>query len=260
MLKYEYFCTLKGKIILTTLKKIDIMKMKLNLFVLLAGLILFVASCKQKSTADENLAPGVRKATVEEVIQTSNYSYVRISENGNENWIAITRQEVEKGKSYYYMPGIEMNNFVSKELKRTFPSILFVDKFSDQPIVAKITVADSAKGKQEAIQKEGIKVEVAKGGISIAELYANKEKYAGKTVKISGEVVKYSADIMKMNWVHIQDGTSSDGSFDLTITTNDVTKVGDVVTFEGTVTLKKDFGAGYFYEVIVENAKLLTNM
>ena len=236
------------------------MKMKLNLFVLLACLILFAASCKQKSAADENLAPGVRKATVEEVIQTSNYSYIRISENGNENWIAITRQEVEKGKSYYYVPGIEMYNFVSKELKRTFPSILFVDKFSDQPIVAKITVADSAKGKQEAIQKEGVKVEVAKGGISIAELYTNKEKYAGKTVKISGEVVKYSADIMKMNWVHIQDGTSSNGSFDLTITTNDVTKVGDVVTFEGTVTLKKDFGAGYFYKVIVENAKLLTNM
>jgi hypothetical protein len=65
---------------------------------------------------------------------------------------------------------------------------------------------------------------------------------------------------MKTNWVHIQDGTRTDNSFDLTITTNDVTKVGDVVTFEGTVTLKKDFGAGYFYEVIVENGKLITQM
>ena len=237
------------------------MKMKLNLFILLAGIIMIAAvSCKPKTTADENLAPGVKKATVEEVIQTSKYSYLRISENGNENWIAITRQEVEKGKSYYYIPGIEMNNFVSKELKRTFPSILFVDKFSDQPIVAKITVADSAKGKQEAVAKEGIKVEPAKGGITIAELYANKDKYAGKSVKISGEVVKYSADIMNTNWVHIQDGTKSGESFDLTITTNDATKVGDVVTFEGTVSLKKDFGAGYYYEVIVEKAKLLTNM
>jgi hypothetical protein len=65
---------------------------------------------------------------------------------------------------------------------------------------------------------------------------------------------------MNTNWVHIQDGTKSNNDFDLTVTTNDVTKVGDVVTFEGTVSLKKDFGAGYFYEVIVENAKLLTNM
>lgn len=236
------------------------MKMKLNLFILLAGILIFTASCKPKSTADENLAPGVRKATAEEVIQTSNYTYLRISEDGNENWIAIGKQEVEKGKSYYYIPGIEMNNFVSKELNRTFPSILFVDKFSDQPIVAKISIADSAKGKQEAVAKEGIKVPKAEGGITIQELYANREKYAGKTVKISGEVVKYSAEIMNTNWVHIQDGTKSGDSFDLTVTTNDVTKVGDVVTFEGTVAVKKDFGAGYYYEVIVENAKMLTNM
>jgi len=236
------------------------MKMKFNLFILLASIIMFVASCKSKSTADENLAPNVHKATAEEVIQTSNYTYLRISENGNENWIAITKQEVEKGKSYYYIPGIEMNNFVSKELNRTFPSILFVDKFSDQPIRANINVADSAKGKQEAVQKEGIKVETPKGGITIAELYANKDKYAGKTVIIKGEVVKYNAQIMNTNWVHIQDGTKNNNDFDLTFTTNDETKVGDIVTFEGTVTLKKDFGAGYFYEVIVENAKLLANM
>jgi len=236
------------------------MKMKLNLFILLAGIIMFASSCKPKSTADENLAPNVHKATVEEVIQTSNYTYLRISENGNENWIAISGQEVEKGKSYYYMDGIEMNNFVSKELNRTFPSILFVDKFSDQPIVAKVAVADSSKGKQAAVAKEGIKVEPAKGGITIAELYANREKYDGKTVKIRGEVVKFSPEIMNTNWVHIQDGTRSGDSFDLTITTGDVTKVGDVVTFEGTVSLKKDFGAGYYYEVIIEKAKMLTNM
>jgi hypothetical protein len=236
------------------------MKMKLNLFILMAGIILLAVSCKPKSTFDENLAPNVHKVTAEEVIQTSNYTYLRVSEDGNEVWIAITAQDVKKGESYYYIPGIEMNNFVSKELKRTFPSILFVDKFSDQPIRAKITLADSAKGKQKPEPKEGIKVAPAKGGITIAELYANKEKYAGKMVKISGEVVKYSAAIMNTNWVHIQDGTRSGDSFDLTVTTDDVTKVGDVVTFEGTVSLKKDFGAGYYYEVIVEKAKLLTQM
>ena len=236
------------------------MNMKMNIVILLAGVLVFAASCKSKSAADENLAPNVHKVTAEEVIQTSNYTYIRVSEDDRENWIAIGKREVEEGKSYYYEPGIEMNNFVSKELKRTFPSILFVDKFSDQPIIAKITMADSLKGKQAATPKDGVKVEPAKGGITIAELYANRDKYAGKTIKIRGEVVKYSPDIMKTNWVHIQDGTNSNGSFDLTITTGDVTKLGDVVTFEGTVTLKKDFGAGYYYEVIVENAKMLTNM
>lgn len=234
--------------------------MKLQLFILMAGIILSAVSCKQKSSADENLAPGVRKVKVEEVIQTSNYTYLRVSEKDQENWIAISKADVQKGNTYYYESGVEMNDFVSKELNRTFPAITFVDKFSDQPIVAKITVADSAKGKQAAVAKEGIKVEPAKGGITIAELYANKDKYAGKTVKISGEVVKYSAQIMNTNWVHIQDGTRDGDSFDLTVTTDDVTKVGDIVTFEGTVALNKDFGAGYFYNVIVEKAKLHTNM
>ena len=31
-------------------------------------------------------------------------------------------------------------------------------------------------------------------------------------------------------------------------------KVGDVVTVEGKVTLDKDFGHGYFYEIIIEEA------
>ena len=73
------------------------MKMKLNLMILLAGIILFAISCKPK-TADENLAPGVLKVKVEEVIQTSNYTYLRVSDKDQENWIAISKAEVEEGK------------------------------------------------------------------------------------------------------------------------------------------------------------------
>lgn len=237
------------------------MKMKLNLLILLASILVMSVSCQQKNKAKENLAPNVHKVTAEEVIQSSNYTYLRVSDEGKEIWIAISRQEVEKGKSYYYEPSVEMTNFESKELKRTFPTILFVDKFSDQPIVAaNAKPALTSKGNQPAVAKEGIKVEPAKGGITIAELYANKDSYAGKTVKIRGEVVKFSPEIMGKNWVHLQDGTNSNGSFDITFTTNDVTKVGDVVTFEGIVALKKDFGAGYFYDILVENAKLVAQM
>jgi hypothetical protein len=153
-----------------------------------------------------------------------------------------------------------MTDFVSKELKRTFKTIVFVDKFSDQPITAvKTNTANLPKGTQPAIAKEGLKVERAEGGITIAELYANKDSYVGKTVRIKGEVVKYNEGILGKNWAHLQDGTNSNGSFDITFTTNDVTKIGDVVTFEGTVSLKKDFGYGYFYEVLIENGKLITS-
>ena len=62
---------------------------------------------------------------------------------------------------------------------------------------------------------------------------------------------------MGSNWVHIQDG-SSEEKFDLTITTSEKVKVGDVVTFEGTVAVDKDFGAGYKYEILVEQGKLVS--
>jgi len=233
--------------------------MKLNTFVLLTCVFLFAVSCKMKNKSGENLAPNVHQVTAEEVIQTSGYTYVRVSEENKETWIAITRQEVEKGKSYYYQPNIEMTDFVSKELKRTFKTIVFVDKFSDQPITAvKTNMENLPKGAQPAVAKEGLKVECAEGGITIAELYAKKDSYAGKTVRIKGEVVKYNEGILGKNWAHLQDGTNSNGSFDVTFTTNDVTKIGDVATFEGTVSLKKDFGYGYFYEVLIENGKLIT--
>jgi len=61
---------------------------------------------------------------------------------------------------------------------------------------------------------------------------------------------------MGRNWVHIQDGTSAGKYFDLTITTQDVVETGDVVVFSGKVVLNKDFGAGYQYDLIMEEAVL----
>ncbi len=93
--------------------------------------------------------------------------------------------------------------------------------------------------------------------ISIAELYANKTVYQGKTVRLHGKVVKYNPNIMGKNWVHIQDGTEHEGKNDLTVTTSMTTKVGDEITVEGTVVLNKDLGAGYFYEILLEDATIV---
>lgn len=61
---------------------------------------------------------------------------------------------------------------------------------------------------------------------------------------------------MGKNWIHIQDGTKHNTSFDLTITTQNLPALNDEVTFKGTIMVNKDFGAGYFYDVIMENAVL----
>ena len=96
------------------------------------------------------------------------------------------------------------------------------------------------------------------GGTSIVEVWANRQALAGKSVTVRGKVVKFHAAIINRNWLHLQDGTGApaDGTHDLTFTTMDVAKVGDIVTATGTVAVDKDFTAGYKYGVIVESARL----
>ncbi len=100
-------------------------------------------------------------------------------------------------------------------------------------------------------------IDPVEGGITIAELFANKDKYANKTVKIRGEVKKYNSKIMGKNWIHIQDGTSYSGENDLTVTTTMETKVGTIITIEGKIILDKDFGSGYMYKIIMEEGKVI---
>ena len=160
-----------------------------------------------------------------------------------------------------------MVNFKSKELNRSFKSVLFLDSLSNKPdfglkekMIGEGHNPMSSAGMGGAsgtpkMEKIEVKVPAVAGGTTIADLYAKKAAMAGKTVKVKGQVTKFSPDIMNTNWLHIQDGTEKDGKFDLTITTHETVKVGDVVCFEGTISVDKNIGQGYFYEVLLEDAK-----
>ena len=234
------------------------MILKRNLFAFFVCISAFLASCQSGSeTKSKAVATDSHKVTAREVIQTSYYTYVRASEQGSEYWIAINKSEVKEGNTYYWSNGAEMKDFTSKELNRTFPSIFFVQNFTDQPVAGTPQVpATSMAGRQQPQEYGGIVVPKAEGGFTIAELYANKNSLAGKKIKICGQVVKFSPGIMNKNWVHIQDGTKQEGNYDLAITTLDTLKVGDVVIFEGNLALNKDIGAGYFYDVLLEDARV----
>jgi len=101
-----------------------------------------------------------------------------------------------------------------------------------------------------------IKIEPVDGRVTIASLYADPTGFDGKETIVNGQVTKVVRAVMGKNWVHIQDGTQHDGKFDLTITTQDEVEVNDVVVFKGTIAKDKDFTAGYFYEVILEDGAL----
>lgn len=107
--------------------------------------------------------------------------------------------------------------------------------------------------------KTDVVIQPSVGGVSVAELYKNRNNYANKKVRVKGKVVKVNSEVMDKNWVHIQDGTNDSGNFDLTITTLALAKVDDIVEFEGTIILNKDFGAGYTYDVIMEGGTIIGN-
>lgn len=235
------------------------MKNTFLLFICILSLSLISCTSKNKPVSNEE-SKSSHKVIVVEVVQANAYTYMLVAEDGREQWIAVTKMQAEFGETYYYSDFLEMENFRSKDLDRVFESVYFVQTISKEPIADQADPQMPAnhmgqKKKQTTAQEEGISVEAMEGAISIAELYGNSKKYENSKIRITGKVVKANLDIMNKNWFHLQDGTSADGNFDLTITSleNEV-KVGDIITFEGVVALDKDFGHGYSYNVLLEEA------
>lgn len=76
----------------------------------------------------------------------------------------------------------------------------------------------------------------------------------GKQVTVTGQVVKVNNGIMRRNFIHVTDGTGGQNSNKLIFTSNQTAKVGDKVTITGTVVLDTDFGMGYMYPLLIEQA------
>jgi len=128
--------------------------------------------------------------------------------------------------------------------------------------VGALAIGTAASGGSEGAKapaaSEPVKVEKAKGAdaCTVSEAYENAGKLDKKTVVVRGKVVKVSKGIMGKNWVHLRDGSgdAEKGTNNLVVTTQDLPNVGAVVTAKGTLHKDKDFGAGYKYRVIVEEA------
>ena len=227
----------------------------------ISTLVLFI-SCGEKEQPqvqdqsqmmNQQVNNPVHNAVVEEKTDASNYSYLKVKENGNSFWIAVSRMDIKVGESVIFSRSMEMKNFKSEALNKTFESILFVDdaRISGSEGELKSTHQNVATGKDGSI-----KIEPVKGGYTIEQIYSQTSSLVSKTVKVRGKVVKVNENIMGTNWVHIQDGTGKDGTHDLLVTTDQIVKVGLTIVAEGKVIKDKDFGAGYFYNVLLENSKL----
>lgn len=191
-----------------------------------------------------------------ETMDSGGYTYVNIQKNGKTTWVAVPQTKVAVGQEISVAPGMVMMNFKSNTLNRTFDSIVFSGGVAGHG--SKSSMQKPSEGKQAETKK--IKVAKATGpnAYTVAELYQKSAALDNKSVVVKGQVVKVSQAIMGKNWVHIQDGSgdASKGSHNIIATTQDLPSVGDIVTAKGTLYKDKDFGSGYKYAVIVEEASV----
>ncbi len=232
--------------------------MRIVKFIIILLVVVGLSACQKKEepkVSAANLPSGTHAAKVLDFINVPNYTYLQVSENGKEYWLAAPTTTVEKGETIYFSQGMEMKNFHSQTINKTFDSIYFVQGISTSP--QKETVAEAHQQTYNNT-REQISVKPLSDGKTVAQIFSNKSSLAGKIVRIRGKVTKYNPNIMGRNWIHIQDGTESGKNYDLLVTSNDEAAVGQTVVVQGKIAVDQDFGAGYTYPVMIENAKVKT--
>ncbi len=260
------------------------MRTSLALLVALA-----LVACKKPEPPPPPLAfPGVPAGAVPQMPPQANvlagkvlekvdappYSYLKLATAQGEIWAAVPQANVASGSEVGVVNAFPMKDFESKTLNKKFQVVYFGTLAGDAPAPAPgpalgtappgtntaAVAAQHQAAAQGPTEVKVVKVARAGGpdGRTVEEIWTQRARLKGKSVTVKGQVVKFSPGIMERNWIHLRDGTGSGDKQDndVTVTTNDGAKVGDVVTVKGTVALDKDFGAGYAYPVIIEGAKV----
>lgn len=227
-----------------------------------------------------------------ETMNSNGYTYLLLEAKQGKVWVAIPETAVKVGQEVNCAPGLTMSNFTSKTLNRTFEEIIFspgLDKAepatnaeAKSGETSKPTDTSSFSAAVQAEQQGGtaspaamgpstgsagavvpsgdVNVNKASGAnsYSVGECFEQGKALQGKTVRVRGKVMKISRMIMGKNWIHLQDGTGNPlkNQHDLVVTSTEDPGENAIVTIEGTLSFERDFGAGYKYEVIVEDAKI----
>ena len=195
------------------------------------------------------------RVVINEILESDSYSYVKVNEGEDEYWIATIKGSYTLDESYTYSNGLYKTDYFSTEFNRSFDRIYLVSNL--KPVNSAKPAASSVNELVDIEPKSPISAAdyEREGSVKIKDLIANAEKYANKQIQITAKVVKVNSAIMNRNWLHLKDGSFDD--FDLVATTQEGIPSGDIVTIRGMLVLNRDFGAGYSYDLIVENAILV---
>ena len=238
-------------------------------FLLLAAT---VVGCGAKTPAPETttaraaspdaVTGDVLTGPVLEQIAVPPYVYLRIKTSQGEIWAAVPETTIETGTVVTLANSMLMTDFESKSLNRTFDKIYFATLAPEGGAMAAAPAGNPHAGiPQSSTAVDVGQVEKAAGADArtVAEIWAGKTSLEGKTVTVRGVVVKVNDGVMGKNWIHLQDGSgeAAQKTNDLTVTTMERVAKGVTVTIKGTVRTNRDFGAGYAYPVMVEDARVV---
>lgn len=196
---------------------------------------------------EEAMTDAWHTVMIKEVLQAEKYSYLLVTHGSKEMWVATLKAAYEPGETYRMKTGLLKTNFKSIEHNRTFAEIYLVSEIYPE------TAETPSSTTTDEIDELESGSTVPDGVTRIADIVKSPQDFAGKQVRIYGKVVKANPNIMDRNWLHIDDGSAPD--FDFVLTTQSNVPLGHEVAFDGVIAANRDFGAGYTYKVIMENAK-----
>jgi len=204
------------------------------------------------------------KGKVLEVLDAQSFIYLRLQTKDGEKWAVVSKVPIKVGAEVTIDNVATVQNYESKSLKRKFDRIAFGTigggGASGMSAAAGGDMVSPHTGVAKSAIVGDVKVAKATGpdARTVAEVVTRKAELKDKTVVVRGKVVKFTGDVLGKNWIHLRDGTGSaaDGTDDILVTTKNEAKIGDVVLVKGVVHLDKDFGAGYSYKVLIEDATL----
>ena len=192
--------------------------------------------------------------------EVSGYTYVQLDTADGVVWAAAPRTPVEEGDMVLLPDGSPMAGFYSSSLERRFDLIYFASAMHVGENEESKTVDLSqhcAPGKNTGLELDYADIERATGGLTISEIVDQKKDLAGSEVSLRGKVVKCIPGILGKTWIHLRDGTlGKDGTGDVAVTTTATASVGDTVLVRGVVALDRDFGYGYRYDLLIEDATI----
>ena len=197
-----------------------------------------------------------------EILDAQSFIYLRLQTKDGEKWAVVSKVPVKVGAEVTIDNVTTVQNYESKSLKRKFDQIVFgsIAGASSTGAAAGSDVVSPHTGVAKPAVVGDVKVAKAAGpdARTVAEVVTGKAALKDKTVVVRGKVVKYTGEVLGKNWIHLRDGSGSaaDGSDDILVTTKNEAKIGDVVLVKGVVHLDRDFGAGYAYQVLIEDASL----